>query len=132
MKAIWVHLYTGRPQCLHAIMAHKDTLDEHEIAQAQERHQAELLRCKGVHRLSRPRVPEPLRLPGPQMPTVPIDVARQRFIDAIPAIEPVEPCNQDYATFVHRPLEHKCFFVLHLFSGQRRALDLQDVLESAT
>ena len=126
MSTLWVHMYSGSPQCLHTLMSYKEPLNDQELYEAQERRQREFDLRKAAHRLALPKPPMPTRLPGPRMHVVSKLVAKQHFMDAIPTVSPALGHTDPIPL---RPLQHKCFYILHLFSGQRRSNDYQDCLE---
>ena len=126
MSALWVHMYSGKPQCLHTLMSYKEPLSDQELLEARDRHQREVALRKAAHRLALPKPPKPTRLPGPQMDAVPKPFAKQHFIDVIPTVHPALGHTDRIPL---RPLQHKCFYILPLFSGQRRSNDYQDWLE---
>ena len=126
MSKLWQHMNSGKPQCLYSHAIYRDELDESQRAKALERHQSEQSLIKGTHRLSRPRDPAPVRLIGPIMPLPPKQVALQFVQDSVPTVDPLP---RVYEPVPLNLLNHKYYFVLHSFSGQRRCDDIQDALD---
>ena len=123
-RLIW-HLRVSRPRCLAALsqffepmdLAHMLHLDAKDRASAQE------LRMQGLY--DRAAVLPAVRLSGPALKEWdgPVDPA---------VLAPAAPEDRREGTMAaapHRFREPVMYYILHLFSGQRRPLDFQDACE---
>ena len=116
MAKLWSHMGSGKPQCLSTILTYREELTPEERDSAMQRHNEEKSREMFVPKLNRPRPPKPSRLAGPKMPLVSKEVALQFMNDSIPTVEPDTTLPEPIPL---RSLDHKCYFVLHFFNGQR-------------
>lgn len=128
LDRVWWHLTHSKPSCLHWIVNNQQPLTQEQVQEAQDRHKLaeQVRRDKGLP--TRYAWPPPERLPGPQRPLVNRSEATQFFQFDIPSIQPEHlPSTPQYIRESTRsiPRPFRWYYVLHLFSGQRRMSDFQ-------